>query len=340
MHDPGETAFRITGVQTDGSGVVCLVEIEVLAGQRRLAFGQSGASPNGLPALHGVSLDGLPFAVVSEEPPGFVGLGLEPMPERLPGIATSSTGVDEADIVAHLAPWLGHFTEGLYSIRRQVLPVPCIIGHDFVEGSGPVVFDHATWASDEGAGLVAELSPEVYLLLTGRDALRRGDPAFVVSGGFVIEAPGFEARHHDRGAREAFARTHQHVWPDRVLRDAVANHRAVFPEARLGPLDEDTLEPAATKARALVASVREKLGVDENGRRLSTLFGTEFRFPLVVARGAAWLVLLSLDGQDLHEAQILVGERVQLAGVRPSLRAILRALRQVDGISVAQNPSA
>lgn len=336
MNAAAPPAIEITGVRTSPGGEVVLVEVEARAGGTRLAFGQVAPSPLPGSSLHGLSVDGVPAALVAlgEQPGALVLHGGRPhLP--LPAVQEGSlSGFSEEALSSALSPVLPLFADGLYSVTRASLPAARAPGPHFVSGRAEElqVLDPGVLASDEGVPVAADLAGGFYLLLGGRGALERGEPAVVLSAGFLVEADGFTARRHDRSAREAFARSPRHLFDDVALRDAFAAHRARYPKAETGPLSEDRLEPAAQLARAVLAdlSCEEALDFVSALRRVPSGRTTEFRVDVRVHGASFEVALITDDGRRLGEAVVKSGVRYRATGLRPSGRALGRALRQLS----------
>ncbi len=325
--------FDVTGVQRTPDGKVRLVEVECRALGGRIAFAQAS-----LPGIAGtvaaLVVDQAPLVVVvGGEDGGCLMLDGRLPPHPLPqGRDLAGDELDEARVVAAVAHLFPLFADGLYSVTWERAPPPVVPGISFVRTTDARprrVVDPGSLAPDEGEPIVADLGGPFAVLLGGRGALLSGQGTFVISAGFVLEAAGFEARAHDRGAREAFARSPRALLDDGALRDAWAAHRRRHPDATLGPLTEDKLEPAAQVARAVVWDLRAEEGVDSASELVRERVGraTELRVQVALA-GASWdVALVSHDGRHLQEAVVRQGQRFRATGVKPSGRAIARVLR-------------
>lgn len=358
--------IEVTGVRTDPQGAVVLVEVEARAGGRRLAFGQVAEPAPGGGTISGLSVDGWPLAlVVTGEVRGSLLLcgGRPHLPLPPASAAELADGFREDRVEAALGLLLALFTDGLYSVTRRALPPPRLMGGGLVlrcPREGAEVIDPGPLAPDEGVAVAADLSDGWFLLLGGRDALTRAEPALVISAGFLVAAEGFVAHRHDREKREAFARAPSFVLDDLALRDALAAHRQLYPKADLGPLAEDRTEPAAQLARAVFWDIASEDGVEAVTEEVRVSVGrtTEFRATVTLSGAAYEVALVSEDGRRLGEALIrdppkrrlrpdqsvtaphtltslIPSEGVEHAGryratgIRPAARAIGRALRQL-----------
>lgn len=324
--------FDVTGAQRAPDGKVRLIEVEARGGGGRVAYAQCAVPGLQVPAA-ALVVDGLPVVmVVVGGRGGCLALAGRAPPHALPtGRDDDALELEEARAtaaIAHLAPVLD---AGLYSITRERLAPATTPGPAYqpTEAGARRVVDVPGLAPDEGEPIVADLGPAWGVLLGGRAALLRGQAAYVLSASFVVEAVGFEARAHDRGAREAFGRSPRALLDDGALRDAWAAHRRRFPQVDLGPFTEDRIEPAAQLARAVAWDLRAEDGVhavtdvlrERAGR------GTEFRVEAMLG-GRAWdVAIVSSDGRHLHEALVRQGPRFLATGLKPSGRAIARCLR-------------
>lgn len=313
--------LRITGEQTPpGSSARSRVEVEVHGGTRRLAFAQAAFGAHSV--LAALTVDGLP-RVLTLHGAHRGALVVGPAAAGLP-MLTGHAALDDTSIAA-LEPVLGLFADGLYTITTGAC-VPAEAPPDFVEGGGRFTLPGAP----VGGVPVAVLLEHTSLVLSGVYAARAGAPAVLVAADVILDAPGFVAHAHDRGAREAFSRAPGHVLDGRLLRDAVASHCARHPDAELGPLALAELEPAAGDARALLLALALEDIVEGVGD-LVRLEGARTDFQTVVrARALAFEVaLVSADGQRIDEVVIRLQGRLRASGVRPAARAIARALRQL-----------
>lgn len=322
----------VTGVRRSAEGDVQLVELESRAAVGRVAYAQA-ALPGVAAPIAALVVDGAPLVVVV---PGARGGALalqgRAPPHPLPtGREDDAVALDEARAVRALGHLLPLLQAGLYSVTKERLAPAVAPGPSFApaDPGARLVFDVEGLAPDGGEPIVADLGPSFGVLLGGRAALLSGQAAYVVSAGFVVEAAGFEAHAHDRGAREAFARSPRALLEDGALRDAWAAHKKRFPVADVGPFTEDRVEPAIQLARAVVWDLRAEDGVQSVSDVTRERAGrtTELRVEVVLG-GRAWEVaFVSTDGRHLHEAVVRRGPRFLATGLKPSGRAVARCLR-------------
>ncbi len=318
--------MRITGLRRGAEGVN-LVEVEVQGGSGRLRFGQG---PGPVPGTHAGAfvIDGAPaFVVLEGEEPG--GLVLPPPGgAALPAVPPlAARPLLDEETALGLAPLLEEFADGLYTVT--------------LSPRGPIHNARVGWSADiagifepdiaarKGAPVYADLGVAGSVLLAGRDA--RGPPSFVVRADVVLGGAGFEARVHDRGAREAFARSPTAVLDDTALRDAVAHLRAIDPAVDVGPFTEDRVEPAAQQARALAWDLRAEDGIESvsDPWRQRTEDATEFRCRARVKSVTFEVAFKSPDGRHVDEVMVRSGNRFRATGLRPAARALARTLRQL-----------
>jgi hypothetical protein len=330
MERMGATSHvEITGVRTGPGGAVVLVELEARAGGGRISLAHL---PDGeTPAVRGLAIDGRPVVLVTDETPPAV-LSMLPSVIRALPPAEATVNLTEHGAREALGALLPCFTDGLYSVSTATLPAAVRLPTSFVRDvATPVVIDLGPIAPDSGPPVVADLAGGVFALLAGRDALRNGASALVISASFIVEADGFERRHHDRAARERFARHPTHVFDEARLRDAVFAHAMRHTGADLGPFALDRVEPTwqlaqgIAKDLAAVADVVEVRGPERSleGRIVEYKLGVEHA-------GLRFLVgLRTDDGRHLHEATVRRGGAYQATGLKPAARAIARCLREL-----------
>jgi hypothetical protein len=326
-------SVRITGVQRR-EGRLERVEVEVSGGAARLRFAQA-AAPGGKGMLGALVVDEVPAVVAlgGSETDGALVLP-PPAGSTLPSVPALIVGRDlEAmgeESVLGLAPLLAELADGLYTISlssRGALHI-ATIGWT-ADVAGLVDLDIA---ARQGGAVVADLgAASAAVILAGRDQAKRRPPAWVITADVTLGAPGFEARLHDRGAREAFARAPGGALDDAALRDAVAHLRAVEPEVDLGPFTEDRIEPAAQQARALAWDLRAEDAIEEVSEPWRARVGsaTEMRARVKVKSVTFEVAFVSHDGRRVDEVVVRTGGRFRATGLRPAARALARSLRQL-----------
>jgi hypothetical protein len=324
---PGVTFVRVTGVQSSASGAPERIEVEVKGGLGRARFAQ-GAAPVDGQQLGALVVDDAPVAVSLG--PGVLALAQTSV-DRLPAVTAGDPVLDEAHAMS-LCPLLLALADGLYTIA--LAPGASVLARaqpGFTADAKLGVLVDVAAASDVGAPVIAALGGGVRALLAGRAALAKGSGAYLIAADVVLDAPGFVARLHDRGAREAFARSPSAVLDDAAFRDALASLRTFVPTAPLGPFTEDRVEPAAQQARALVWDLRAEDGVDEvsDPSRESKGAVTEFVASVQVKQATFDVGFVTRDGRHLHEVVVRSGARFRATGLRPSARGIARTLRQL-----------
>lgn len=317
-------SIAITGSLSE-RGRARLLEIEVKGGSGRLCFAQAqGPLPD--TTLSALVLDGLPVAlVVSGAVEG--ALVLASTPGTLPAVSPRMPQLDEEGVQA-LAPLLLELTDGLYTLAVDQTPPAPLRRAGWLDHP-PRLVDLRV-APEGGASVIASLG-KTWVSLAGAAGLEHQAPAWVLRADVIVEAPGFVARVHDRGAREAFARSPRGVLDDRALRDAVAAHRALARDEELGPFSEDRIEPAAQQARALAWDLRAEDGIESVAEptRASTDRATEFRASVRVRGVPLEVGWVTFDGRHVDEAVVRSGARFRATGLRPVARALARTLRQL-----------
>lgn len=319
--------MRITGILRGADGFPSRVEVEVQGGSGRLRFMQ-GAGPLPDSQIGALVIDDVPQVVVFEAGGDNGALALKPggaaplveAPGAPPSLAESA--------VLSLAGVLAQLGDGLYTIgtsEASLLPRPRL---GWTGGSVGVVDVDA--AADGGAPVLAALGRS-FALLGGRRAAAMSGPAWIVAADVILDAPGFEVRTHDRGAREAFARSPRGVLDDGALRDAVAALHAHSPGLDFGPFTEDRIEPAAQQARALAWDLRAEDAIEEVAEPVRERVGnaTEFRARVRVKSVTLEVAFVSLDGRRVDEAVVRSGTRFRATGLRPAARTLARTLRQL-----------
>jgi hypothetical protein len=248
----------------------------------------------------------------------------------LPAVPAIPAGahLDEPGVLA-LAPLLAHLADGLYTLE--------------LSQGGPLHVARVGWTPDvagmvdldvavrHGGAVLAVLSTGERVVLAGRDQARQGPPVWLLKSDVILGAPGFEARHHDRGAREAFARSPDGVLADVVLRDALAHLRAVDADIDVGPFTEDRTEPAAQQARALVWDLRAEDGIESVSDTTRERVGdaTEMRARVRVKSVSFEIAFVSHDGRRVDEVLVRSQNRFRATGLRPAARTLARSLRQL-----------
>ena len=315
--------LRVTGVQSVNDSVVRF-EIEVHMGAGRIRF-QQGPGPLPHTQVGALVIDDVPV-VLALAGHGMLALP-SPATDPLPSV-TSLPALDEASVMA-LSPLLRMLGDGLYAVTTT--PTSSVrAAAGFAVAHRDDVIDVAT-ASSAGVPVLASLGDGVRALLAGRAAAKRGEPAWLIGADVMIDAPGFLARMHDRGAREAFARAPSGALDDHALRDALAHLRALNDSVDVGPFSEDRVEPAAQQARALVWDLRAEDGVDNvsDTWRESNGDATEFRARVKVKSVQFEVAFTTRDGRHIDEVVVRSGVRFRATGLRPAARSLARTLRQL-----------
>lgn len=307
------------------------IEVEVQGGRGRLRFAQA-AGPGGRGLLGAFLVDDTPAiatlrggdvngALVLPPP---AGPALPAIPELGPRAV-----LDEASVLA-LAPLLEELADGLYTVSlRERAPSQVARKGWTADVSGMVDLDVAARA---GAAVLADLGAGgASVILAGREQAKRGRLAWVVSADVILGADGFEARHHDRGDREAFARSPLGALDDASLRDAIAHLRALDPSTDFGPFTEDRVEPAAQQASALAWDLRAEDGIETVSEPWRERVGaaTELRVRVKVKSVTFEVAFVSHDGRRVDEVVVRSGTRFRATGLRPAARALARSLRQL-----------
>ncbi|MBI1948469.1 MAG: hypothetical protein HYS27_22475 [Deltaproteobacteria bacterium] len=314
----------ITGT-LDERGARRLIEVEVQGGSGRLRFAHA-PGPVADTNLAALLLDDVPIALVlSGAQDG--ALVLAATARKLPAVSARPPQLDDEG-VAELAPLLLELVDGLYTLAVDKNPPPPVRRAGWLP-QAPRLVD-ARVADEAGTPVIASLG-KTWVSLAGVAGLEHQAPAWVLRPDVIVDAPGFAARKHDRGAREAFARSPRGVLDDRALRDAVAAHRALAHGEELGPFSEDKIEPAAQQARALAWDLRAEDGIESVGEpeRASTDRATEFRASVRVRGVPLEVGFVSIDGRHVDEAVVRSGARFRATGLRPAARALARTLRQL-----------
>jgi hypothetical protein len=312
----------LTGEQkSDVEGQPARVEVEVRGGAGRLAFAQL-ASGNPRVTLAACLVDGAPRLLTahgSERGALLVGAAADPIPALAGPPALDEAGLERA------RPVLALLEDGLYTLSIQPL---CTSDPraGFVPGGAQV----ALFGAQPLGMPVAMVVEHSALVLGGARAAEQGAPGLVITADVIVDAPGFIAHQHDRGAREAFSRAPRHVLADVALRDTVARHAERYPTANLGPLSPATLEPAGSVARALVLD----LGLEDVVEATSEIVRVPGPRTELVARVRARTILFEIafitsDGRRVDEVLVRANGRLRASGVRPAARAIARVLRQL-----------
>jgi hypothetical protein len=321
---------RVTGVLRE-AGAIALVEVEVQEGSGRLRFAQ-GPGPGGRGAVGAFVVDDVPVVVVlrgADEDGALVlprpaGAPLPPVPPLPPGAA-----LDEERVLA-LAPLLGELGDGLYTLALKNDERMHLARSGWTpDVAGLVDLDVA---QRRGGAVLADLGAAgASVIVAGREQAKAGPPAWVVKADVILEAPGFEARVHDRGAREAFARAPSGALEDIALRDAIAHLRAIDPLIDVGPFTEDRVEPAAQQARALVWDLRAEDGIESVSDAWRERVGeaTEMRARVKVKSVSFEVGFVSHDGRRVDEVVVRANGRFRATGLRPAARTIARSLRQL-----------
>jgi hypothetical protein len=332
---PGPVAVvEITGVRRSPAGETSLVELEAPGADGGLRLAQSGRDM----ALHGALFGDVPLVLVDGVRRHALVLGAveaSPLPAA-PAVETFTA----AAVEAALRPLIARLGGGLYSVEAHALGAPVVPGAAPV--AGPCLLDPGALAPDDGAPIALDLGAGFQLLLGGRRALTRGASGLVLSGRFLLGGEGVEMRRHDLGAREGYARTWRHLLDERAMRDAVCAHQAAHGDVDLGRFSPDVLEPAAALARALLFDLGLLAGAPVIERPERITEGEEVAFVARVrapdAEGLVQLILVTRDGATLAEARVRGGDRWE-TGLRPSPRALLKALHRVRGQGAQQERS-
>lgn len=314
----------ITGTLDDrGTRRVIEVEVSGGSGRLRLAYGPGPIADTSLSAL---LLDGTPLALVlSGSMDG--ALVLATAAGKLPAVAARPPQLDDEGVEA-LSPLLLELADGLYTLAIDRSPPAPVRRAGWLEAPPRLV--DVRVADEAGTPVIASLG-KTWIALAGQAGLEHQAPAWVLRADVIVDAPGFAARKHDRGAREALSRSPRAVLDDRTLRDAVAAHRALARDEALGPFSEDRIEPAAQQARALTWDLRAEDGIESvaEPERASTDRATEFRASVRVRGVPLEVGFVSFDGRHIDEAVVRSGARFRATGLRPAARALARTLRQL-----------
>ena len=274
-------------------------------------------------------IDDLPRVVVFQAgaDDGVLALSMVSDVEPLVLPPSAPPSLDERAVLA-LTEVLSQLGDGLYLIGASAVSSPPRQHCGWLQGMVGVI--DVGMAGEEGAPVLAALGRSFALLGGRRSALACG-PAWIIAADVIIDAAGFEGRVHDRGAREAFARSPRGMLDDSSLRDAVAALRGMRSTIDLGPFTEDRIEPAAQQARALAWDLRAEDGVDEvaDPQRARVGHATEFRARVRVKTVTLEVAFVSLDGRRIIEAVVRSGGRFRATGLRPAARTIARTLRQL-----------
>ena len=317
-------SIDITGT-LDERGTRRLIEIEVRGGSGRLRFAR-GPGPTPDTTLTALVLDEVPLALVLAGSSNGA-LVLATSAARLPPVSARAPRLDDEGVDA-LSPLLAELADGLYTLAIDRAP-PAPVRRAGWLPSPPRLVD-ARVADEAGTPVVASLG-KTWVALAGAAGLEHQAPTWVLRADVIVEAPGFAARMHDRGEREALARSLRGVLDDRMVRDAVAAHRALARDEDLGPFSEDRIEPAAQQARALAWDLRAEDGIESvaEPERASTDRATEFRASVRVHGVPLEVGFVTFDGRHIDEAVVRSGARFRATGLRPAARALARTLRQL-----------
>jgi hypothetical protein len=310
-------------------GATSRLEVEVQGGCGRILFVQGGG-PLADSQIGALLVDGVPQIVVFQAGGDNGVLALPPAarPSALVSAPHSAPALDEATVLG-LEALLLQLGDGLYTVGAIAasLPPRRLRGWAKGGGGGGGVLDVLA-ADDGGAPVLASLGRS-FALLGGRRRAARGSAAWIIAADVIIDAAGFESRIHDRGAREAFARSPRGGLDDGVLRDAVAAFHAASPKVELGPFTEDRIEPASQQARALAWDLRAEDGIesvaDPTRERVGAL--TEFRARARVKSVTLEIAFVSFDGRRIDEVLVRSGTHFRATGLRPAARTLARTLR-------------
>lgn len=334
------TQVRVTGYLPgpDAAHGGFAIEVEVLGGSGRLRFAH-GLGPGGQGTVDVLMLDGTPVVVAcrSDEGSGTLvlpstrGPSLPEVPMRSP--PSSADVLTErvlAEVVAGLAEILVELTDGLYVVRRDNVEAP-LLASSLAPGwcAGGAVEVTLVEAAPLGTSVCARVGAAGARVVLAGAGGARPEVLWVISAEALSEATGFEPWQHDHGAREAFTRSPFVLVEDAALRHAVARLRELHPEASVGPMTEDRLEPAVQQARALVWDLRFEDDVAHVSDLVRVPLGevTEYR-ALTTVRARSWeIAFVTRDGRRLDEALVRVDGRFRATGVRPAARALGRVLR-------------
>ncbi len=318
---------RVTGILRGRDGEVARVEVEVQGGSGRVRLVQ-GPGPLPDSQVGALVVDDVPEVVAFEAGGENGALALmSPAPTALAKAPSATPLLDEARVLA-LTDVLLQLGDGLYTVGASTSCLPPQPRRGWSKGSVGVV--DLVAAPDGGAAVLASLGRS-FALLAGRTAATSGGGAWIIAADVIVDATGFEPRMHDRGAREAFARSPHGALDDAALRDALAALRASDANVALGPFTEDRVEPAAQQARALVWDLRAEDGIesvaDPVRERVSA--ATEFRARVRVKSVTLELAFVSMDGRHIDEVIVRSGTRFRATGLRPAARTLARTLRQL-----------
>lgn len=328
---PGSGSVRITGVLRGSDGEISRVEVEVIGGGGRIKLVQ-GPGPLPDSQIGALLVDDVPEVVVFEAGGDAGALALL-SPRGTPsaalvGAPPATPLLDEARVLA-LQPALLQLGDGLYTIGATESCMPPRPRRGWTKGNNVGVVDLVA-APDGGAPILASLG-RAFALLGGRRSALANKGAWIIAADVIVDAPGFEAREHDRGAREHFARSPRGALDDAGLRDALAALRASDPDLELGPFTEDRVEPAAQQARALTWDLRAEDGIESVADPVRERVGTatEFRARVRVKSVTLEVAFVSADGRRIDEAVVRSGTRFRATGLRPAARTLARTLRQL-----------
>lgn len=318
---------RVTGILRGRDGEIARVEVEVQGGSGRVRFAQ-GPGPLPDSQVGALVVDDVPEVVAFEAGGDNGALAfMSAAPSPLTKAPAAAPLLDENRVLA-LRDVLLQLGDGLYTVGASTSCLPPRPRRGWTKGSVGVV--DLVAAPEHGAAVLASLGRS-FVLLTGRAAANAGDGAWVIAADVIVDAGGFEPRLHDRGAREAFARSPRGALDDAALRDALAALRAADAEVPLGPFTEDRVEPAAQQARALVWDLRAEDGIESVADPVRERVGaaTEFRSRVRVKSVTLELAFVSMDGRHIDEAIVRSGTRFRATGLRPAARTLARTLRQL-----------
>lgn len=320
-------SVHITGILRGSDGEVSRVEVEVQGGSGRVKLVQ-GPGPLPDSQIGALVVDDVPEVVVFEAGGDNGALALlSPAHAALASAPTGSALLSEQRVLT-LTPVLLQLGDGLYTVGASEGCLPPRPRRGWSKGSVGVV--DLVAAPDVGAPVLASLGRS-FALLTGRRGALENAGAWIIAADVVVDAAGFEAREHDRGAREAFARSPRASLDDAALRDALAALRASDRDVELGPFTEDRVEPAAQQARALIWDLRAEDGIENVADPVRARVGavTEFRARVRVKSVTLEVAFVSSDGRRIDEALVRSGARFRATGLRPAARTLARTLRQL-----------
>jgi hypothetical protein len=328
-HGTGAGNVHVTGLLRGRDGELSRVEVEVQGGSGRVRLAQ-GLGPLPDSQVGALVVDDVPEVVAFEAGGDNGALALlSPASAPLKTAPSATPVVDEARVLA-LSDVLLQLGDGLYTVGAST---SCLTPRPLRGWSkGGVGVVDVVAAPDGGAAVLASLGRS-FALLAGRTAATSGAGAWIIAADVIVDASGFEPGLHDRGAREAFARSPRGALDDAALRDALAALRASDPDVALGPFTEDRVEPAAQQARALVWDLRAEDGIesvaDPVRERVPGSAATEFRSRVRVKSVTLEVAFVSMDGRHVDEAIVRSGPRFRATGLRPAARTLARTLRQL-----------